>query len=137
MAAKAVGNFCVFVHTDAAPTDEQWDQVLDFYRGAADPSTFRTLVFTEGAAPNAAQRARLKTATRGAKIPIAVLTSSAVARAAGIAIGWFNPLFRAFGPEELERALDHLDAQGLDRELLKLTLEELKSLLKEAQRRAG
>ncbi len=137
MAAKAVGNYCVFVHTDASPTDEQWNQALQFYRDVADLGALRTLVFTEGAAPNAAQRARLKAVTRGAKMPIAVLTSSAIARGAGVAIGWFNPLFRVFAPDEIDRALDHLDAVGLDRELLKLTLEELKGLLKDAQRRVG
>ena len=137
MAAKVVGNYCLFVHTDAPPTDEEWSLVLEFYRGVADLGALRTLVFTEGAAPNAAQRARLKTATHGAKIPIAVLTSSTIARGAGIAIGWFNPLFRVFAPDEIERAMDHLDAANGDRELLKRTLGELKEMVKQAQREAG
>jgi hypothetical protein len=55
-----------------------------------------------------------------------VLTPSALARAAGTAISWFNPSIKMFDPEALERALDHLDATRAQRDLLARTLGELR-----------
>src|SRR5687767_3375736 len=89
MVVGFVGRYVVFVHGKAAPGDDEWEQSLSFYREAPDARQVRALVYTEGGAPNAAQRAKLNAVLGGRKLPIAVLTTSSIARAAGTAISWF------------------------------------------------
>jgi hypothetical protein len=130
--ARKLGNVVVFVHGSRAPTDSEWDVVLDYYRQAPDASRLRALVYTEGGAPDAKQRARLVEFSH-ATARIAVLTASALARAAGIAISWFNPQLRLFKPSEVERALDHLEATTGERVELRRTLAELQGEIVQTQ----
>jgi hypothetical protein len=125
MVLRAFQSFMVSVHTNRAPTDAEWGRVLDEYRQrASDMDSLRVLVYAEGGAPNARQRAALNEVTVGKKLRVAILTSSPIARAVGTAMGWFNPLFRVFGTHELERALDHLQVKGPDRQRLSRTLDD-------------
>lgn len=127
--ARAVRGVVIYVHTAQAPTDEEWDNVLDHYRDASEFSQMRTLVRTQGGAPNPAQRARLNIALGGKKVRIAVLTASTLARAAGIAVSWFNPNVRIYGPDDVEKGLDHLQVAPEDRAEIKRTLLELEKEL--------
>ncbi|MEO8184430.1 MAG: hypothetical protein ABI895_36945 [Deltaproteobacteria bacterium] len=125
LCARKLGNVVVFVHGSRAPTDSEWESVLDYYRQAPDASRLRALVYTEGGAPDAKQRARLVELGH-AQARIAVLTTSALARAAGIAVSWFIPHLRLFKPSEVERALDHLETTTTERVELRQTLAELR-----------
>jgi hypothetical protein len=127
-ASREVGDVVVFVHGTQAPTDEEWDDVLDFYRRKPEQSSFRSLVYTAGGAPNASQRARLREAGQG-RARIAVLTASAVARAAGIAVGWFNPQIQIYGLKDIEMALDHLHVPAAQRRELRQAITELQTAL--------
>ncbi|HVJ21900.1 MAG TPA: hypothetical protein VM686_41130 [Polyangiaceae bacterium] len=109
MIAVRQGVYVVYVHTAESPSDEEWDLAMRFYE-AADVSRLKTLVYTDGAAPNAAQRGRLNAALGGHKLLMALLTPSVFARAAGTAISWFNPNVRVFGPGDFDAALRHLAA---------------------------
>jgi hypothetical protein len=120
------GRFNIAAHTNEAPPDDQWDALLDFYR---TQRTLRVLVYTEGGAPTAAQRVRLNAVLKGREALVAILTSSALARAAGAALRWFRPEIRIFSPAELEGALDYLGAAGSDRADLARALDELKGKL--------
>src|SRR5688572_20883798 len=82
---RVVGNVFVCVHTADAPTDAEWEQVLTGLR-APMQSNGGILVFTEGGAPNARQRARLNEALAGRKLPVSVITPSSIARAVATAI---------------------------------------------------
>lgn len=115
---RSLGNFLVFVHGKEAPSDVEWDELLALFRAVPDITRARVLVFTLGGAPDARQRAKLHQLLGETKPPIAVLTPSALARAAGTAISWFNPRLRVFDPDDVERALDHLDAVRADRQAL-------------------
>ena len=84
--ARRVRNVIIYVHTADTPSDVEWDTVLSFYNNANDEQQLRTLVYTEGAAPNASQRARLNDCLGARRVRIAVLTPSALARAAGTAV---------------------------------------------------
>ncbi len=116
----------VFAHATLAPSDVEWSRVLDVYRAHPNISSLRTLVHTDGGAPNAAQRADLSSLLAGTKMPIAVITTSVLARAAGTALTWLNPGFRMFAPTAFEGALDHIGATGVDRRILKDTVDELR-----------
>jgi hypothetical protein len=111
-AARRVHNVIVYVHTAAPPTEDDWDGVLGYYQDALDEKELRTLVYTDGAAPSASQRARLNAVLGPRRVRIAVLTPSALARAAGTAIGWFRPEVRVFGATDLGKAMEHLSVAG-------------------------
>lgn len=127
LAWTLVGDYLVFVHTAVAPTDDEWKELLTKLRVARDKRRVRVLVYTQGGAPNARQRALLNQAVEHVQPPIAVVTHSNTARAAGTAIGWFNPRIKVFDPSEQERAFDHLDANSAERKLLSLALRELRA----------
>jgi len=117
----------VFVHATEPPTDSEWEALLDLFRLAAqEGGRLRTLVYTEGGAPNARQRAHLNEVLAGLKPRVAILTPSAAARAVGVAISWFNPDLRVFAGDELSRALDHLDVNQGERRILTQALTELR-----------
>jgi hypothetical protein len=121
--SRRVGAFTVVVHSAAPPADDEWNRMID----ESDPDgPMRALVYTAGGAPNAAQRAKL-TALYGTRpLAVAVLTNSALARAAGTALRWFRPELRMFSPSELAAALDHLGAVEPDRGEILRVLQELK-----------
>jgi hypothetical protein len=138
MVLRAFENFIVSAHTDRPPTDAEWRRVLDEYRrrhSAMD--SVRVLVYAEGGAPNARQRAALNEITVGTKLRVAILTSSPISRAVGTAMSWFNHLFRVFGAQDLERALNHLQVEGTDRQRLSETLDEARRELFESRRAIG
>ena len=126
MTRKVVGHILVFVHGSEAPSDAEWDEALVLFRAVPDVARIRVLVFSNGGAPDARQRARLHTALGKTKATIAVVTPSALARAAGTAIAWFVPGLRVFEPDDIERAFDHLDAAHAERPVLTRVLAELR-----------
>ena len=127
--ARKVGYIIVYVHADVPPTDAEWEAGISFFKESSDPSRLSAIVYTEGGAPNAAQRARLNAVLGSNKVRIGVLTASAAARAAGVAVRWFNPELSIFGPEDVDAALDHIRAPTDQRSEVKRTLTELKSEL--------
>ena len=123
-----LGEFLVFVHASEAPSDAEWEELLSLFRAASEEGRLRVLVYTEGGAPNARQRALLNEILAGLKPRVAVLTTSAAARAVGVAISWFNPDLRVFAGDELGRGLDHLDVNQGERRILTQALKELRGL---------
>ena len=115
MLSRETGECLVYVHTIESPSDSEWDAALELLRARNDMGSVRVLVYTAGGAPNAAQRARLNHVLEKTKPPISVLTASTFARAAGTAISWFNPMFKIFGPDDFDPALDHLGLRGVER----------------------
>lgn len=109
--ARRVGNVLVYAHGAAAPSDEEWESVLALY-DLAPIETVCTLVYTQGAAPNAAQRARLNAKLGPRRVRIAVLTPSALARAAGTAVHWFRPEVCIFAPNNVASAIAHLEVSA-------------------------
>lgn len=128
-AMRAFGNYVVFVHGTLPPPQNEWALVLDTFRNHPNLPAVRTLVYTEGAAPSAAQRADLSSVLGKVKMPTAVMTSSTISRAAGTALGWLNPGFRVFAATDFAGAFDHLGATGNDRRVLRDTVEELRRSL--------
>lgn len=128
MIATRTGAVIVYVHTADAPSDVEWDQAMRFFE-APDLRHLRVLVYTDGAAPNVSQRARLNGLLGSNKLPMAVLTPSVLARAAGTAISWFNPNLRVYGPDDYEAAFKQLNASADERTALRTLVERFKAEL--------
>jgi hypothetical protein len=120
------GHFVVVAHGSLAPSVAEWNALLDTYRSLPSLSDARALVFTEGGAPNAAQRADLRAVFGSIDMPIAVITDSIIARAAGMAISWLNPSLRMFPPRDLDRGFEHIGATRADRRTLRAVADELR-----------
>jgi hypothetical protein len=126
--ARRVVDVLVFVHTAESPTDEEWEELLEYYRKASELPEYKTLVLSIGGAPNAGQRVRLSEIIGEKPTRIAVLTPSPLVRAAGIAVSWFRPNIRMFNPTDVRAALEHLGVP--DAELrIRRALDELKAEL--------
>jgi hypothetical protein len=124
---RRMGRLVVTVHTAQAPSDEDWGQYMaqvDAYLPLEDQ---RILVVSAGGGPNSAQRKMMTDALDGARVPVAIITDSLVMRGAGIAVSWFNPLLKIFGPNALGSALEHLDLTAWEREETLRALHELES----------
>lgn len=124
MSVRTVGDCIVIVHGTTDPNDLEWDRALELLR-AIGPTRAKALVWSDGGAPSAKQRAALEATCGGATPRTALVTESLVSRAAGVAVSWFNPLFKTFAPSAFEAALDHLD---LTPERRKLALEAATSM---------
>jgi len=127
LAVRELDQFVVVVTVRTPLSDAEWDEYVQLYR-SAKTRTKRVLMHC-AAAPNAAQRGRLRNAEGRAPCLEAVIAVTRDARTAAIAMNWFNPRMRLFGHSELESALDYLGAAGGDRELLHRTLDELEKEL--------
>jgi hypothetical protein len=127
---RTCGNIVVVVHNTLPPLPHEWNHMIEVYKSHPLPDLLRCLVFTEGGSPTAAQRADLTTALPNKKMPVSVVTQSVLARAAGTAIAWLVPHLRIFSPNDFEKALDHISATGIDRKVVRDTVDQLRRELR-------
>jgi hypothetical protein len=118
MAMRSLDRLMLSVHCGSAPTNDEWNRWLDLTRQRSGQQT-RVLVETFSGGPNVLQRKALGEVVRGEDACCAVLTDSAIERAALTAIAWLGLSLRGF------RIGGHTQAAGY----LKLTPEELKLAL--------
>jgi hypothetical protein len=109
-----VDGVLILVHGEREPQDREWDAFLDTYE--REQSGMRgLLVFTPGPSPDSARRKRLSELNERRPVPIAVLTPSRIARGVVSALSWLGLAIRAFEPDALDKALDHLALTGATR----------------------
>lgn len=126
--------FVVLVHGREDPADPEWDgyvQALRRFREATGEE-LGVLVVTEGGRPNTVQRTDMNAAFDlgdGTRVPTAVVAESRMARGVVTALGWFNPGIKAFHPDELEAALEHLGVPPRDRAEVRRTVDALREEL--------
>lgn len=111
----------VWLHTRADPDDATWDAAIGRFgkaveEGNVPPENWRSLVITDGGAPNTRQRQSLiDVAMRGIKMPSAVVTcalSNRIKRGIATALQWMNPNFRFFEPGQTQAALEYLGVRN-------------------------
>ncbi|MCK6589854.1 MAG: hypothetical protein L6Q76_19960 [Polyangiaceae bacterium] len=116
MAYDSINSFVVVVHTKAPPTDEEWNEYIEFNRanGVERGIVTRYLVVTEGGAPTARQRKLLHDALSPLLeqypnvIRSAIVTPSTFVRGVANAMGLVNPIIRGFSPNEMQKAYAYL-----------------------------
>jgi hypothetical protein len=102
--------FVLLVHGHDSPSDADWTRYLDaLVETRKHQTSGRILVVTDAVGPSAAQRETMNSRFIPIKVPVAVLTSSPVARSIVTILSWFNPLIRVFPPHRLHDALTHLE----------------------------
>lgn len=106
----------LWLHTANDPPKDEWNAALDRLIAATKDvptADMRHLVLTDGAAPSAAQRARMhKELAREQPLRLAVITtvlSNPIKRGVATALSWANPQIRFFQPAQAREALQHLD----------------------------
>ncbi len=105
------GDVIVMGHNKKSLDNEEWMQnyiehVAKLYYGRVDPKV-SNLVFAEGSGPNTKQRALGNTAVADGKpykLNVAVVTDSFMVRGVVTALSWFNPLIKAYSPENTRAA---------------------------------
>jgi hypothetical protein len=127
--------FLAWLHTAKNPPTQEWEACIataaQAQRAASgDVNRLRSLVVSDGGAPNVRQRQEIFAGVLGgAKSPTALITSSLtnpVKRGVATAIVWLNPSFRAFDPAMTREAFAHVgcqdpaDQDAIWRALLKL-----------------
>ena len=110
-----MGRLVVTVHTEEVPDDDEWAVYVsqaDAYRPLEDQ---RVVVVSAGGGPNGKQRMMMVDALNGARVPVAIVTNSWLMRGSGIAVSWFNPSLKVFGPDALDGAIDYLGLTAWER----------------------
>jgi hypothetical protein len=113
MASARWKSVIIAVHNDRAPSDVEWDQYMALLRGLADDlhgdiSKIHGLTFTDGAAPNAAQRNRLREVLGGKTITAALLSNSMFVRGVIGILSVFIKGGRVFNPVDWRSAMTYL-----------------------------
>src|SRR5690606_30798982 len=103
------------VHTAQVPSDEDWGEYMAGVDDYLPLEGQRILVLSAGGGPNSAQRKLMTDALNGAKVPVAILTSSWLMRGAATAVSWFNPSLRVLGPTAMDAAFEHLELTPWER----------------------
>ena len=126
MAWRYEGRLNITVQTEEAPTKQEWTAYVETIRGLGDLRERRVLFYSYGGAPNPAQRAELLDVfkTRGAS-RTAVLTTSLLARAASMAVAWFNKDLKIFAIDGDQAAWDFLELTPEERGWVKSAVREL------------
>ncbi|MRG96033.1 hypothetical protein [Polyangium spumosum] len=138
MAFQKVGDYFVLVHTAMAPTDEEWDEWMQHYTYAS------ILVVTDGGAPTASQRKRMKMrvdelralpGVPNRKEPkVATVTASSFVRGVLTALRWFyHDAYAAFPPDHINQALTYLDVPPRYHIAMKTAVQTLRMQLKKAK----
>jgi hypothetical protein len=113
--------------------DSEWDAYAHFLEKEFIPGPRRSLclVSTDGAGPTAAQRQRVNEVIAPVvkHLRAAVLTSSNIARGIVTAMSWINPVYRAFAPDEMDKAIEFLGIDEAEIPQLKRLLTALKEEL--------
>jgi hypothetical protein len=105
---RRMARLVVTVHTHAVPEDEEWAEYMSGVDAYLPLEDQRILVVSAGGGPSGKQRQMMVEALNGARVPVAIITSSWVMRGSGIAVSWFNPSLKVFGPDALDSAIEYL-----------------------------
>ncbi len=111
LAFGKVSSCVILVHSEAAPSDKDWNLYLDFLKlQKQKTSDIKILVQGKGGPPpSAGQRARLVAVVGKGGVPTAVMTEDPFARGVVTALNWvFGQKLAAFPSARMDDALNYL-----------------------------
>ena len=116
MAFASVGTVVIVLHSNQAPTDAEWAEYVKEFKKFKDLTRVRSLVFTDGGAPNSAQRKEVNDLLDGRPGLTAVISASSMIRGVVTALQWFNPAIKSFSPDRVASAYEHLKLTPAERD---------------------
>ncbi len=126
---ERVGKTLVLVHNQHPVDDAEWDAYLEEVRRGGITGI---VVWAPGAAPNASQRTRARTAIEslGGLVPSALFTESALVRGVVrvFSIFWGDQL-KMFAPEDVDGAFKHAHVEPAQRDVVLGAISRLKAQL--------
>jgi len=124
MAFATAGSVIVALHNTSPPTEEEWAQYCQAVK-SIDLANLRAIAFSDGGGPDSKQRKALNDVLGGRPSHGALVTSSTVARSVVTALSWFNPLVKAFAPDETARAFEYLKLDSSEVQAVRLAIRTL------------
>lgn len=112
LAYRFTGQTMLLAHGNEPPDDVAWDTYVD---ALVENRASQILVFTDGVGPDAKQRKRMVERVSHLEARTAVVSSALGVRGMVTALSWFGIPVKAFGPRDLEMALDHLGVSSAAR----------------------
>lgn len=117
MGFKFLGSLHIIVVGERDPAPADWNAYVEAIQAEAKRGVsarqMRTLVFSDGGGPNAAQRKVTNDLREGRNTPQAIVTVSGITRAVITALRLWSPHCRAFAPRDMGPALDFLGVPGI------------------------
>jgi hypothetical protein len=112
MGFKFMGSLHIIVVGEQDPAQADWHAYVEAIQAeatrGASVGQMRTLVFSDGGGPNAAQRRVTRELREGQNTPQAIVTHRRITRAVITALRLWSPHVRAFPPHDLRGALEFL-----------------------------
>jgi len=124
MAFATVGNIIVALHNGSPPGEDEWGQYCRAIT-AMEFDKVRPIAFSDGGGPDSKQRKLLNEVIAGRPGRSALVTNSTIARSVVTALSWFNPLIKAFSPEEASRAFEYLQLDPGEVQAVRLAIRTL------------
>jgi hypothetical protein len=117
MGFKFLGSLHIIVVGERDPAPADWNAYVAAIEAEAtrgvSAGQIRTLIFSDGGGPNAAQRKIAGDVREGRGDPQAIVTVSGIARAMITALRLIHPRCRAFAPVDTGAALEFLGVPGI------------------------
>jgi hypothetical protein len=129
MGFKIVGTLHVIIVGSKDPSVADWQAYMTALhaeeRKGIDVTQMRTLVFSDGGGPNAAQRKMASDLLDGRATRLGIVTGNTLMRGVITALRWFNPQCQAFAPGAVGEALRFLDVPLLKFDSIRQTARDL------------
>jgi hypothetical protein len=129
------GEIMIVIHTSSPPSDAEWKEYMDGL-ASTDLQTMRSIVITDGGAPNSAQRKAINDLLHGRQVPGIVISPSPFVRGVVTALAWFNPGLKAYSPDNFDDACRYLELTPDEIEVVWDTIDRLRDQLDDPSLRA-
>jgi len=127
---RKVASLLLLRESNTAPTDAEWNETLAMLSEMrAEGLTVKVLVVTDGAGPDAKQRARLEALLAGKPVRTAVVSDSLKLRFISAGVALFNSEHRAFTRAEVQDAYTYLGLTPSERRGAEKALDDMNSLV--------
>jgi hypothetical protein len=126
MAWRFQGRLVVVVHSQASPSNGEWQRFLNDCTHAGVDGGFRLFVVSYGGGPDGEQRrAVAEIVKKSTPPPVAMLTNSKLVRALMFAFSFINRSTKVLALEDSDAAFDFLGLDGKERDTARRLRREL------------
>jgi hypothetical protein len=111
-----------------SPGDLEWAAYLEVVeRLHRTPNHCRFLTVSDGGHPSRVQQGQVKAVTHGRAPPVSIVSASSAIRFLGSLLSLFNHRVQCFGPDQMDRAFEHIGLKASDTRRVRACLAKLKA----------